>query len=149
LTGEDGDVSEGTWSHVLVATGRAARLGGLGLEAAGVELDARGQAVDLDPETLQCGERPVFLAGDASGLRPILHEALDEGRIAGRSAASCPTITPGERRTPLAIVFTEPQVAAVGRPFDALDLSTCAIGEVDFGDQGRARVLGHNVGLLR
>src|SRR5690606_91151 len=86
---------------------------------------------------------------DASGLRPLLHEAIDEGRIAGRNAASFPTITPGERRTPLAIVFTEPQVAAVGRRFDALDLSTCAIGQVDFGDQGRARVLGHNVGLLR
>lgn len=149
FTGDDGDVHEGTWPYVLVATGRQARLEGLGLESAGVAIDATGRAVDLDPETLQWGAAPLFLAGDAAGLRPILHEAIDEGRIAGRNAASFPNLAPGERRTPLGIVFTDPQVMAVGRRFDALDLSTCAIGQVDFADQGRARVLGKNVGLLR
>ncbi|MDC0722032.1 dihydrolipoyl dehydrogenase [Nannocystis bainbridge] len=147
--GEDGEVSEGTWPMVLAATGREPRLKGLELERAGVELDDKGRPRELDATTLQCGEAPVFLAGDATGLHPLLHEAIDDGQIAGRNAASFPTVLPGERRTPLGIVFTDPQVAFVGRRFNSLDLATCSIGQVDFGDQGRARVMGKNHGLLR
>lgn len=147
--GEDGEVSEGTWPLVLAATGRAPRLGGLELERAGVLLDDKGRPREFDKTTLQCGEAPVFIAGDAAGLRPLLHEAIDDGQIAGRNAATFPEVLPGERRAPLAIVFTDPQVASVGRRFDSLDLSTCSIGQVDFGDQGRARVMAKNHGLLR
>ena len=46
-------------------------------------------------------------------------------------------------------MFTDPQVAAVGARFDSLDLSTCAIGQVNYANQGRARVMGKNRGLLR
>jgi dihydrolipoamide dehydrogenase len=147
--GEDGEVSEGTWPLVLAATGRAPRLQGLELERAGVQLDDKGRPREFDAATLQCGEAPVFVAGDASGLRPLLHEAIDDGQIAGRNAAAFPAVLPGERRTPLAIVFTDPQVAFVGRRYDSLDLATCSIGQVDFGDQGRARVMAKNHGLLR
>jgi dihydrolipoamide dehydrogenase len=148
-SGDDGEVVEGTWPLVLTATGRKPRTAGLELERAGVTLDDLGRPLELDASTLQVGDTPVFLAGDVSGLRPLLHEAIDEGQIAGRNAASWPEARPGERRTPLAIVFTDPQAAAVGRRFDAVDLSACAVGQVDFADQGRARVIGKPHGLLR
>ncbi|HEY8375508.1 MAG TPA: FAD-dependent oxidoreductase, partial [Nannocystis sp.] len=147
--GPDGELHEGTWSIVLAAAGRQPRLSALDPAQAGLELDADGGPRGLDPATLQWGQAPVFVAGDAAGLRPLLHEAIDEGQIAGHNAALFPQVAPGQRRTPLAITFTSPQIAAVGARFDALDPKTCAIGQVDFGDQGRARVIGQNRGLLR
>lgn len=147
--GEHGQVCEGTWSKVLLAAGRRPRLAGLGLEHAGIELDGEGRPARLDACTLQCAPGGVFLAGDVADLRPLLHEAADEGQIAGRNAAQFPDVTPGVRRTPLAVVFTDPQIAAVGRGFAQLDLGACAIGQVDFGNQGRSRVMRKNRGVLR
>jgi hypothetical protein len=34
---------------------------------------------------MQVGDLPVYIAGDVTGERPILHEAGDEGKIAGAS----------------------------------------------------------------
>lgn len=142
--GDDGELREGTWSKVLLASGRRPRLHGLGLERAGVDPNAR-----IDPTTLQCGSAPVFFAGDVAGIRPILHEAADEGSIAGGNAARYPAVAAGERRTPLGVVFTDPQMARVGMGFAELDPATSAIGQVSFVGQGRSRVMRKNKGLLR
>lgn len=134
--------------RVLAATGRRPHLAGLDLATAGIACDDRG-VPQHDARTLQCGTHPVFVAGDVRGGRAILHEAIDDGRIAGQNAARFPAIERPPRRTPLAIVFTEPQIAAVGAAFDALDADTVAFGAADFAVQGRARVLGRNRGLAR
>lgn len=151
FVGDDGQLHEGTWSKVLLAAGRRPRYGGLGLEHAGIELDDEGRPAKFDEATLQCSPGAVFLAGDVSDQRPLLHEAADDGQIAGRNAAHFPDVAPGVRRTPLAVVFTDPQIAAVGRGFSEhnFDNETCAIGQVDFGNQGRSRVMRKNRGLLR
>ena len=48
--------------------------------------------------TLQCGATSIFIAGDANNDVPLLHEAADEGRIAGDNAARFPDVRPGLRR---------------------------------------------------
>ncbi len=53
------------------------------------------------------------------------------------------------RRTPLAIVFCEPNVAMVGQAFATVHDQDLAIGEVHFDQQGRARVMGEPRGILR
>jgi dihydrolipoamide dehydrogenase len=111
-------------------------------------LDARGLPL-WDPRTTRCGDLPVFLAGDASGHLPLLHEAADEGRIAGQNAMLFPDLAARERRTPLAIAFTAPQMAAAGRRHAELDVDAIEIGEAGFEDQGRAVVMGENQGLVR
>ena len=147
---DDGQAHHGTWARVLVAAGRSPNLRGLGLELAGVLLDEEGRARQLEPGTLQVGSTPVFLAGDASGLRPLLHEAADEGHIAGGNAARFPGgVAPQPRRTRLSVVFTDPGLAAVGGGSTCAPADTHAFGEVDWGRQGRARVIGKNVGRTR
>ncbi len=133
---------------VLSAAGRPPNLESLNLAATGLELDRRGLP-PWDPETTQCGDKPIFLAGDANGQRPLLHEAGDEGRIGGENAARWPDVSRHARRTPLAIVFCDPQIALVGRPFRELDPEAIAVGQAAFDDQGRARVMGQNRGLMR
>jgi dihydrolipoamide dehydrogenase len=144
----DGRRGEEHFERVLAAAGRRPRLAGLELAKAGVALDARG-IPHFDPTTMQCGDAPVFLAGDATGDRTLLHEAADEGRIAGANAARFPDVRPERRRTPLAIVFTRPEIARVGRSWAELDPGEVEIGEVSYEDQGRARVMGENAGCVR
>jgi dihydrolipoamide dehydrogenase len=55
---------------------------------------------------------------------------------------------PGLRRAPLAIVFTDPQLAVVGARRADLNEQRIAVGEVSFEDQGRSRVMLRNKGLL-
>jgi len=132
---------------VLAAIGRRPDLDGLGLETLGVALDDRGMPA-LDPETLRIGDTGVFLAGDANAHRPLLHEAADEGHIAGRLAAPDAPAQGLCRRTALAITFCSPQVARVGPPRSTLPEGAVS-GEVDFARQGRARIAATNAGLLR
>ncbi|MBW2315365.1 MAG: dihydrolipoyl dehydrogenase [Deltaproteobacteria bacterium] len=144
----DGAAGEESYQHVLAAAGRKANLAGLGLERAGLALDARGRLAH-DPATLQVGSAPVFLAGDVTAEKAILHEAADEGRLAGANAAHFPKLESPARRAPLSIAFTEPQIAGVGARFADLDLAGARVGAVDYADQGRARVMGRNAGVVR
>ncbi|MDQ3560083.1 MAG: hypothetical protein M3453_13060, partial [Pseudomonadota bacterium] len=114
--------------------------------------DARtGKMPKIDPLTMRTEAEHIFFAGDAAARIPLLHEAADDGRIAGDNAGRFPEVAAHPRRTPLAIAFTDPNIATVGASFAELSDASCdfAIGEVDFADQGRACVLRKNVGLLR
>lgn len=148
-TEADGSTHSRRFDKILAAAGRRPNLAGLGLDTLGVPLDRRGMP-PYDPYTTQVGELPVFLAGDVNGDRPLLHEAGDEGRIAGANAASFPRVNHGHRRVPLAIAFTDPQIGFVGRRYTDLHTAPCfAVGQVSYADQGRARVMGKNAGLVR
>ncbi len=132
------------YDYVLSAAGRRPALDGLGLEALGL-----APLPDIDDRTGQVGALPLFLAGDVWAKRTLLHEAAHEGVIAGGNAARFPDVLPSDRKTGLAVVFSEPQIAIVGRGFDQLDLASTVIGELDFAMQSRAKVMGEARGLLR
>lgn len=146
----DGTRHSERFDYLLAASGRVPNVDTLQLQHTGLELDARGVPL-FDPQTMQAGGSHIFIAGDANTERPILHEAADEGLLAGRNAASYPAVYRHVRRTPLGIMFTDPQVAYVGTSHKQLlaDGAAFAVGEVSFQDQGRARVMLVNQGLLR
>ncbi len=146
--GPDGNDVSVTVDYVIAATGRAPNLTKLGLENTTLPLDERGVPV-FDAETSRIGDSHVFIAGDVNNQRPLLHEAADEGRIAGINAGRYPDVQPGLRRSPLGVVFSEPQMALVGDRYADLDAASAAIGSVSFEDQGRSRVMLQNEGLLR
>jgi dihydrolipoamide dehydrogenase len=138
-----------TFALALIATGRRPNLDGLGLESAGLYLDSEGHPA-VDRETMQCGSTSVFLAGDVSHGTPVLHEAVDEGRIAGDNAARYPDVKPVARRSRLQIAFCEPQLTVVGPGYKSVSQDgDVVIGEVNFEDQGRSRIMGRNSGLGR
>lgn len=136
------------FDYLLVATGRRPNVGALDLHNTSAVLDDKGMP-QYDPDTLQLGSSPIFIAGDVNGVLPLLHEASDDGRIAGQNAAAYPDVSPGKRRAPIAIVFSDPQLAAVGTRFKDLPQQGVVFGEVDFADQGRSRVMLKNFGKLR
>lgn len=136
------------YERVLMAAGRRAQLEELGLAKLGLSHDGRGR-YPINPATLQLGDEPIFVAGDANNLHPLLHEASDDGHIAGANAARFPEVTAPQRRTSLGVVFSDPQVAMVGQSYQALADCSAVAGSVDYGDQGRARVAGKNRGKVR
>lgn len=143
------DNSERTerFDYALVATGRRPNVDGLGLENTSLQLNAQGVPL-FDRDTMQAGESAIFIAGDANADAPLLHEAADEGRIAGENAARYPEVRQGLRRAPLAVVFSDPQIALAGQGHARLTPGTFVTGEVDFSDQGRSRVMLKNRGML-
>ena len=146
--GPDGQQLNVDVDYVIAATGRSPNVKGLSLENTSLPLDEQGVPV-FDPATMRIGDSHTFIAGDVDSDRPILHEASDEGHIAGENAARFPLVTPQRRSSPLGIVFSDPQMAMVGDRFADLDSENIVIGEVSFKDQGRSRVMLKNDGLLR
>ncbi|MEH6791204.1 dihydrolipoyl dehydrogenase [Parasphingorhabdus sp.] len=134
---------QGDFDHVLVATGRPPNLDRLNLSAAGIACDGHGVPLH-DRATMQCGDSAIFLAGDVADDLPLLHEASQDGAIAGRNAAALPESKPADRFVPLSITFTTPPVARIGESEDEAVIT----GTADFSDQGRARVEGINEGVL-
>lgn len=132
------------FSHVLVATGRRPALDDLNLGATGLVLDDKG-VPRFDRTTMQCGDAPIFIAGDADADAPVLHEASLDGKLAGANAAAWPDLTPADRPPLFTITFTDPPIAAIGAPPDA-----CAIHAFrDYSRQGRVQVEARAAGLAR
>ena len=146
-TGSDGRDEVEEFEYLIAATGRTPNVARLGLEHTGLALQDDGVPV-FDRHTLQCGTSNIFIAGDVNADVPLLHEAADEGRIAGGNAATWPQVTAGLRRSALSVVFSDPQIATVGQRFADIDAAIRVTGAVSFEDQGRSRVMLRNRGLL-
>jgi dihydrolipoamide dehydrogenase len=143
------------FDYVMAATGRTPNVADIGLDQTGIRLDEKG-IPSFDPMTTRTvtADRasPIFIAGDANNFIPLLHEAADEGRIAGRNAARLALgseVTPVPRRVPIGIVFTDPQIGIVGGGFHALPAGSFVAGQASFEDQGRSRIMLKNKGLLK
>ena len=101
-----GDELDG--DRLLVATGRAPRTRDIGLETLGIEPSPRGVPVD---ERMRVADG-VWAIGDVTGVMLFTHVGKYQGRIAaadilGREARA-------DYRAVPRVVFTDPQVAAVG-----------------------------------
>jgi dihydrolipoamide dehydrogenase len=142
-----GALVDDTFDYVLVTAGRRPNIDKLALGNTTLELDQTGMPA-YDPLTLQAGKHAVFIAGDANGVLPLLHEAADEGRAAGTNAAHYPNVAPLVRRAPISVLFSDPGIAMVGARYADLAPGSFVAGEVSFEDQGRSRVMLRNRGLM-
>lgn len=133
---------------VLASLGRRPALDSLGLENLGLALDQRG-VPKYNSNTLQIGESSIYMAGDVNGDLAILHEAGEEGRIAGLNASSA-NVRAFQRKVPLAITFCDPNIISVGQNWaDLKDDDEIIVGEMPMGPIGRALIMGKNKGLIR
>lgn len=133
--------------RVLASLGRRPNLDNLQIENAGIDLGVNTIPA-YNPNTMQIGDSHIFLAGDVNAERPLLHEAGDEGRIAGHNATS-DQVQAFRRKTPLAINFVDPNICHVGKRWYELDHAQTAVGEVNMAPVGRALIMGKNKGVIR
>jgi pyruvate/2-oxoglutarate dehydrogenase complex dihydrolipoamide dehydrogenase (E3) component len=110
LVFDGADNAEG--DKLLVATGRKARIEDLGLETVGIEADG---PIQVDETMLAEGTTWLYAVGDVNGRSLLTHMGKHQGRVAadrigGRDVACTKADGPLAPR----VIFTEPQVAAVG-----------------------------------
>lgn len=149
----DGSTPSDTFDLVLAATGRIPNVEYLQLGNANIELQSRGRFT-FDPATLHVPGTSIFVAGDINGWRNILHEAVDDGQIAGENAArlaagSASDVRKYQRRESLNIIYSHPQLGSGGASFDELNEDEFVVGEVSLRNQGRSRIELENQGVLR
>ena len=94
--------------RLLVATGRRPRVEGIGLETVGIEPGRLGIQVD---SRMGAGEG-VWAIGDVTGIWPLTYIGKYQGRIAAANILGNPREANYEAVP--RVVFTDPQVAAVG-----------------------------------
>ena len=144
----NGEEKEELFDFLLAATGRSPNVNDLGLENTELELDSLGVPL-YNSATMQCGNSSIFIAGDVNNDLPLLHEAADEGQIAGDNAGRFPDIKAGLRRSPVTVVFCDPQIAIVGDSWSELEGNENVVtGKVSFEGQGRSRIILKNKGLM-
>ncbi|MCZ2809925.1 NAD(P)/FAD-dependent oxidoreductase [Modestobacter sp. VKM Ac-2979] len=120
LTTADGEFRG---DEVLVATGRAANTDEIGLDTVGLE---PGGYLDVD-ESLQVPGVPwLYGVGDVNGRQQLTHMGKYQARQAGAAIVArargeqvdladwSPFVATADRRATPSVVFTDPQVAAVG-----------------------------------
>jgi pyruvate/2-oxoglutarate dehydrogenase complex dihydrolipoamide dehydrogenase (E3) component len=99
---------EGT--DLLVATGRTPNTQGIGLEAAGVELDSRGY-IKVN-ERLETNAPGIWAMGDCAGSPQFTHVAFDDFRVV-RDNLDGGSRSTRDRLIPFCM-FTDPELARVG-----------------------------------
>ena len=133
--------------RVLAATGRAPATDGLGLETVGIQVDRRGCIpVDGHFRTTAPG---VWAIGDCIPGPMLAHRAEEDGvacvdGMAGRWANVDYALVP-------AVVFTHPEIAAVGRTEEQLVAEGVAYkkGVFPFRANGRARTINETAGKVK
>jgi len=106
----DGGTKTAVCDKVLVTVGRKPYSEGLGLEAAGLTVDAKGFiTVDNQMRTQVPG---IYCIGDLAGQPMLAHKASREGEVAAEVIAGRPSAM--DARTIPAVVFTDPEIATAG-----------------------------------
>jgi len=96
---------------VLMATGRAPNTGDMGLEAIGIELDARG-AIQVDASSRTAVDS-VYAVGDCTDRLNLTPVAIAEGRAVADSLFGGRPASLNHENVPTA-VFSSPSVSTVG-----------------------------------
>jgi dihydrolipoamide dehydrogenase len=133
--------------RVLVATGRRPCTEDLGLEDAGIALNAQKQ-IDVD-ENYATSKPGVYAIGDLIHGPMLAHKAMDEGvvfveRLLGRQSEVDYALIPG-------IMYTMPELAAVGATEEQLKENGIAyqVGKFPFMASGRARCMDEPEGMVK
>jgi mercuric reductase len=100
-----------TAERVLVATGRAPNVDGLGLKEAKVAQKANG-GIQVD-DRMQTTRPGVYAAGDVTGQDQFVYMAAYGAKLAAKNALNGNSLRYDNSAMP-AVVFTDPQVASVG-----------------------------------
>jgi len=106
---EDGDAIEG--DVLLVAIGRRPRTEGIGLETVGVEAS---DYLEVDDQMRVGGRDWLYAVGDVNGRALLTHAGKYQARICADYVLGKDVTASRDRPHPPQVVFTEPQVAAVG-----------------------------------
>jgi dihydrolipoamide dehydrogenase len=123
--------------EVLVAVGRRPATGDLGLETIGLE---PGKPVEVDESLRSPAHDWLYSIGDANGRSLLTHMGKYQGRVAADAILGRPARMREEANGPLSprVVFTDPQVAAVGHTLASAQEAGLRVRAVEVGTSANA-----------
>ena len=136
------------FDRVLVAVGRRARSGGLGLETTRTRLTDRGGFIRID-DRCRTGDPHIYAVGDVTGEPMLAHRAMRQGKVAAEALAGRPAAF--DNVAIPAVVFTDPEIAWCGlteAQAKAQGMDT-KVSKVQWAASGRAATIGRADGLTK
>jgi dihydrolipoamide dehydrogenase len=132
-----GDGSTVTGDELLVTVGRVPQSSGLGLESVGIESDGY---IEVDAHGRVPGHDWLYVVGDLNGRAPFTHmakyqAAITAGHILGHDMTA-EHLADGARSP--RVIFTDPQVAAVGHTTRTAREAELRVRVVDVPTSGNA-----------
>jgi pyruvate/2-oxoglutarate dehydrogenase complex dihydrolipoamide dehydrogenase (E3) component len=132
--------------EIVVATGRRPNTGDLGLETVGLE---PGRSIGTDDQLRATGVEGgwLYAIGDVNGRALLTHHGKYQARLVGDHLAGVSVEARADHQAVVRVVFTDPQVAAVGLTLasaeeQGLDVEVLTTG---VGDVAGAALLGKGV----
>ncbi|HWW01787.1 MAG TPA: dihydrolipoyl dehydrogenase [Candidatus Acidoferrum sp.] len=134
--------------EVFYALGRTPNICSLGLDKAGVEVQSG--RVKTNPN-MQAGAPHIYAAGDCTGLHEIVHIAIQQGEVAAHNIAHPDRKKEMDYRLLTEIVFTEPQVAAVGLTEQRAHMENIPyqVAKYPFNDHGKSLIMEAKDGFVK
>jgi dihydrolipoamide dehydrogenase len=147
LEGAEVADKEPEFARVLVAVGRRPNTQGIGLDKAGIEVDAKGFIKVNNQMKTSAGH--IYAIGDAAGEPMLAHKAAFEGKVATEVIHGEPAVW--DVRAIPAVVFTDPEIAWCGLTETQAKQQGKEVGVLRFpwAASGRAATLGRQEGLTK
>ena len=126
LTLEDGGGVAG--DELVVAVGRQPRTDDMGLEQVGLE---PGASIEVDDRLRVPGDPWLYAIGDVNGRTLLTHMGKYQARIAADNILGADVVATEDGPTAPRVVFTDPQVAAVGHTLASAEEAGLEVRAVD------------------
>jgi dihydrolipoyl dehydrogenase len=153
---EAGGAIEADWAgqgtqpfdRVLIAVGRRAQSGGLGLEATRVRLADRTGFVQVD-DRCRTDDPHIYAVGDITGEPMLAHRAMRQGKVAAEAIAGQPSAF--DNVAIPAVVFTDPEIAWCGLNEAQAKAQGIEpkVSKFQWAASGRAATIGRSDGLTK
>ncbi|HEY7256832.1 MAG TPA: NAD(P)/FAD-dependent oxidoreductase [Solirubrobacterales bacterium] len=124
-------------AEVLVAVGRTPRTSSIGLDSVGAETDERGFLV-VDDRLRVGGRDWLYAVGDINGRALFTHIGKYQGWVVAENIHGRPVDAIAEGIGPPRVIFTDPQVAAIGRTLAEAEAEEVDARAVDVSTDGTA-----------
>jgi pyruvate/2-oxoglutarate dehydrogenase complex dihydrolipoamide dehydrogenase (E3) component len=134
--------------EIFYGLGRIPQVSTLGLPAIGVELEY-GRI--LTNTMMQTSVPHIYAAGDCTGLHEIVHIAVQQGEIAAQNIAHPERPKQMDYRLLTEVIFTEPQVAAVGLTEKKAHVRNIPylVASYPFADHGKSMIMEAKDGFVK
>ncbi|PTX91086.1 NAD(P)/FAD-dependent oxidoreductase [Opitutus sp. ER46] len=145
----EGKVVRRQAERLFNALGREPNVAGLDLGAAGVAARPNGQIIT--DQWQQTSQPHIYAAGDCAGPVEIVHIAIQQGELAARHAAGVGDLKPVDYSLLLNVVFTDPQLATIGRSERELEQERTPFlkASYPFNDHGKSILMDANYGHVK
>ena len=134
--------------ELFYALGRVPNVAFLGLNEIGVQIEHKRIVTNAQ---MQTSVPHIYAAGDCTGFHEIVHIAVQQGEVAAHNIAHPERVKAMDYRLLTEVIFTEPQIAAVGLTEKRAHVKNIAyeVAKYPFSDHGKSLIMEAREGFVK